>query len=390
MVDEIVFEKEGKTYRRIPQVLDCWFESGSMPYGQLHYPFENKKQFENGFPAQFIAEGQDQTRGWFYTLHVLATALTQGPHPSIPVSESSSAFRNVIVNGIVLAEDGKKMSKRLKNYPDLMGVIEAYGADAVRYYVLSSPVVHAENLNFSEKGVRELYSKYVNTLWNVLLFYQQSRSDIPDDYVWGGKHVLDRWITTRLERLRKTITENMDAYRVADATRPILDFVSDLSQWYVRRSRDRLKTPDTDDYRECLLTLERVLASLSLVIAPFTPFIAEMIYRGLPAWKGKKDSVHLETWPSELHQGDLEIEEQMDGVRAIVEMGLALRAEVKIKVRQPLATLVTTVQLPSELSLLIAEEVNVKQVVSGDIPKTYSRKEEKGVVVALDTTLTRS
>ena len=154
-IDGLIIKKDGKEFKRIPEVLDCWFESGSMPYGQMHYPFENKEKFEAGFPAEFIAEGQDQTRGWFYTLHVLATALSRGKAPSIPHQGGVlPAFKNVIVNGIVLAEDGKKMSKRLKNYPEPDTIIEKYGADALRYYFLTSPVMSAESLNFSEVGVR--------------------------------------------------------------------------------------------------------------------------------------------------------------------------------------------------------------------------------------------
>lgn len=391
IIDDITFEKDGLIYTRVPQVLDCWFESGSMPYGQMHYPFENKEAFEAGFPAQFIAEGQDQTRGWFYTLHVLATALTGGEHPSIPAVQATSAFRHVVVNGIVLAQDGKKMSKRLKNYPDLMTVIEAYGADAVRYYILSSAVVQAENLNFSEEGVRELYNKYINTLWNVLLFYQQSRSSIPNELAEPSnkRTVLDRWILSRLARLHASVTDNMDAYRIADATRPILDFISDLSQWYVRRSRERLKGEDVADREACLRVLETVLKKLSLLIAPFTPFSAEMIHAGLPPSERKEVSVHLEMWP-ESATGDIdpELEDQMDGARLIVEMGHSLRAEAKIKVRQPLATLFVSAPLSDEIASLIADEVNVKKVTHAPIPADCSSKENRGVRVGLDVALT--
>ena len=192
IVDEITFscEKCAAPMHRISEVLDCWFESGSMPYGQMHYPFENKEKFEATFPAQFIAEGQDQTRGWFYTLHVLATALTRGENPSIPVA-ATPAFQNVIVNGIVLAEDGKKMSKKLQNYPDPTLMLEKYGADAVRFYLVSSPVMHAENLNFSEAGVREVFNKLVNTLWNCFEFYKMFAAEQTNFETTKSKSILD-------------------------------------------------------------------------------------------------------------------------------------------------------------------------------------------------------
>src|SRR3989338_2361572 len=246
LIDHLTITKNGKVYRRIPEVLDCWFESGSMPYGQRHYTFENKKKFEASFPAEFIAEGQDQTRGWFYTLHVLATALTSGKKPAIPsVKRSVPAFKNVVVNGIVLAEDGKKMSKRLKNYPEPQLVIEKYGADAVRYYLMSSPVVEAEALNFSEAGVREVFSKLINTATNVLEFYTMF-----NDVKYAKKtsnHALDRWVIAKLHVLVHEVTRHMERYELAQAARPILDFITELSQWYVRRSRDRFKDDDAAD-----------------------------------------------------------------------------------------------------------------------------------------------
>ncbi|HYE59937.1 MAG TPA: isoleucine--tRNA ligase [Candidatus Kapabacteria bacterium] len=380
---------------RIPEVLDCWFESGSMPYGQMHYPFENKEKFEHGFPAEFIAEGQDQTRGWFYTLHVLATALTRGDKPSIPVSNSEPAFRNVIVNGIVLAEDGRKMSKRLKNYPDPLQVLETYGADAMRYYLVSSPVMHAESLNFSEAGVREMYNKVVNTLWNVFEFYRmfaekKTNTDTSD-------HVLDIWILTKLHMLTKEVTTRMDAYELAEASRPLVDFITELSQWYVRRSRDRVKGDNEEDKAHALATLRTVLLTLSKLLAPFTPFIAEYIYQDLG---GEKESVHLDLWPDtddvyvRKNEGVLR---KMENVRKVVEMGLSLRAEAGLKVRQPLATL-AVVSRPSQdpnsfltdaFKEIMKEELNVKDVV--EVPKadaSWKMKEDSGFKVALDTTVT--
>jgi len=371
IVDEITFkcDKCGGEMRRIPEVLDCWFESGSMPYGQMHYPFENKAKFEAGFPSEFIAEGQDQTRGWFYTLHVLAAALTQGENPSIPVKESKPAFNNVIVNGIVLAEDGKKMSKRLKNYPDPNEILEKYGADAMRYYLVSSPVMHAENLNFSEDGVRDVYNRVVNTLWNVFTFYQMfANSSTSYKLQATSSHVLDRWILAKLQLLVKDVTEGMNAYKLAEASRPIMDFVLELSQWYVRRSRDRFKGDDEEDKQAALATLREVLLTLSKVMAPFTPFIAEKIY--LEVTRNSKlvtgNSVHLEMWPV-AKEVDEKILKDMAEVRQIVETSLSLRKEAKIKVRQPLNKLtISNQQLTKEFTDIIADEVNVKEVVAGD------------------------
>ncbi|MDO8571373.1 MAG: class I tRNA ligase family protein, partial [bacterium] len=391
VVDTLSFEKDGKKYHRIPEVLDCWFESGSMPYGQMHYPFENKETFEQGFPAEFIAEGQDQTRGCFYTLHVLATALTQGSEPSIPKNKPTPAFKHVVVNGIVLAEDGKKMSKRLKNYPDLMTIVDTYGADAVRSYILTSPVVHAENLHFSESAVRETYNKYVNTLWNCFVFARDSqvKSSEKKASTKHSQNMLDRWILSRLADLAHTVTKHLDEYKIADAFRPIQEFIGDLSQWYVRRSRDRMKSEDEDERTECLETFNFVLCNLSKLIAPCTPFIAEMIYQGLGEWKGKKVSVHLEEWPElSAKLRDAQLESDMDRVRSLVESAHALRSESKMKVRQPLSTLEYLGEtLHADLHVLIADEVNVKEVHNVkklSVGDGWYRKEDTSDGVALN------
>lgn len=387
IVDEVVIEKGGKRFMRIPEVLDCWFESGSMPYGQMHYPFENKETFERGFPADFIAEGQDQTRGWFYTLHVLATALTRGENPSIPVKHPVPAFKHVVVNGIVLAEDGKKMAKKLKNYPDPLEVLDRYGADAMRYYLITSPAMHGENLNFSEAAVREIYNKIINTLWNTFSFYTLlfgTENVIDEEKSGVCDNVLDRWIVSRLETLIRDVTHEMNECRLAPAARPILDFIADLSQWYIRRSRDRMK--DSDDKETAGITLATVLVRLSHVLAPFTPFIAEEMYRTLTG----KESVHLAVWPEARHEFiNTDLEVQMERTRKIVEMGHAVRAEAGMKVRQPLASLAISDELSPDLCAIIAEEVNVKEVVCGSVPQEdgWLQKEDGGVVVGLDTRL---
>ncbi|OGH70457.1 MAG: hypothetical protein A2754_03675 [Candidatus Magasanikbacteria bacterium RIFCSPHIGHO2_01_FULL_47_8] len=383
VVDEITFpcEKCDGTMKRIPDVLDTWFDSGSMPYAQAHYPFENKKKFEDSFPAEFIAEGQDQTRAWFYYLHVLATALFK-----------KIAFKNVIVNGIVLAEDGKKMSKKLQNYPDPNLLLEKYGADALRYYLVSSPVMEAESLNFSEAGVREMFNKVVNTLYNVVEFYLLFASERGKGKGERGKseNVLDRWILAKLNLLVKEVTEGLENYRLAVASRPIVEFITELSQWYVRRSRDRFKSSSaeaSEDKAHALATLHEVLLTLSKVMAPFTPFIAEKIYLIL---KGEKESVHLEEWP-EVNDKKIndKVIKEMEIVRKAVELGLALRAEAGIKVRQVLGEFSVADNKFSEQSKqIIADELNVKEVTGSHDGPNWIIKQDEGISVALNTEIT--
>lgn len=360
-VDVITIERDGKVYNRVPQVLDCWFESGSMPYAQEHYPFENKAKFDSTFPAQFIAEGLDQTRGWFYTLIVLSTALFDKP-----------AFQNVIVNGLVLAEDGKKMSKRLKNYPEPTTVMEKYGADALRFYLMNSPVVNGENLRFSEKGVDQVMKRLILTLWNVVTFYQMfadatennlSVTDQPStDLVMA--HVMDRWVVAYTNQTIHEVTTAMENYDLLSATRRLEDQVQELSTWYLRRSRQRFKGSDTEK-TAALATLRHALLSTAKLLAPFTPFIAERMYLDM---QGPLDSIHLESWPlaNSAHE-DNELLHQMAGTRGYVEKALALRETAGIKIRQPLQTLYVPDrdQFPKELLEVLAEEVNVKAIKPG-------------------------
>lgn len=355
IVDSIEIKKDGKVYRRIPEVLDCWFESGSMPYAQLHYPFENEKKFDGGFPAEFIAEGQDQTRGWFYTLHVLSNVLFKMP-----------AFKNVIVNGTVLAEDGKKMSKRLRNYPDPMDVMEKYGSDAVRYYLMSSPVVHAQDLRFSEKEVSEVSKKFVNILKNVVAFYNLYKEH-GDDREPSGTHVLDAWILARLNQTLKEETEAMEAYDLQAAARPLQTFVTDLSTWYVRRSRDRMKT-EGEDRLEALATLRFVLDTFSKMIAPFMPFLGEMVYQEIDGgFIAREDrlSVHLEDWP-EMSGVDTGILEVMGEARSIVSRALDIREEAGVAIKQALSEMTVTTpsgDMNKQLVEVLKDEINVKHVV---------------------------
>ena len=338
----------GGLMKRIPDVFDCWYESGSMPYAQAHYPSTRLLPF----PAEFIAEGIDQTRGWFYTLLVLSTALFNKP-----------AYKNVIVNGIILAETGQKMSKRLKNYPDPMELVEKYGADALRLYLLSSPAVAAENLNFSEKGVDEIYKKVVLRLWNVYKFYEMY-ADKPKtaNYKPKTKNVLDQWILARLEQLKIQVSNLMDKYELDKAVRPLADFVDDLSTWYIRRSRERFKVNGSDAQRASSITCY-VLSEFSKIIAPFLPFIAEAIYKSLQ----NTSSVHLENWPN-LNKKliDKNLLDSMAEIRKIASLALEARQKAEIKVRQPLSELrIKNYELRGKKELLeiLADEINVKQIV---------------------------
>ncbi|HBI28822.1 MAG TPA: isoleucine--tRNA ligase [Deltaproteobacteria bacterium] len=360
-VDDLVIEHDGKTYRRIPEVLDCWFESGSMPYAQEHYPFENKTVFEANFPADFICEGLDQTRGWFYTLAVLGSALFDVP-----------AFKNCIVNGLILAEDGKKMSKRLKNYPDPNEMLDQYGADAIRLYMLNSPAVRGEDLRFSEKGLIETTRQLLLPLWNALAFLTTyARIDgwepTDDNLAVSAKNALDRWILSCLQRLIAEVQKQMDLYDLNRSVAPFVGFIDLLTNWYIRRSRRRFwKAGQGEDKRQAYATLYKVLQEFSKVIAPFIPFIADGIFQTLRR-DGELESVHLALFPEPDAQLRIpELEAQMDIVLAAVTMGRALRAKHQLKVRQPLPklTLITrdpeAQQVLDELGELISDELNVK------------------------------
>ena len=348
-VDKISFDCEcGGKMRRVSDVLDCWFESGSMPYAQMHYPFENKKKFEDNFPAEFIAEGADQTRAWFYYLHVLSTAV-----------KNSEAFKNVIVNGMVLAEDGKKMSKHLNNYPDPMDVFDKYGADAVRYYLATSQVTRADDLCFSEKGVDEVVKKVLMILLNVLSFYKLF--SIETEASTKSNNVLDKWIFSKTESLKKEITEAYNRYDLNKATKPIAGFIDELSTWYLRRSRERFKSENKKEKDQAMQTLKYVLLELSKIIAPVMPFTAEHIYKETG---NSKESVHLENWP-EVNKKLIneKLEQEMEQVREICSLALQMRALKGIKIRQPLSRLdIPDFKLECEFLKLIEEEINVKKI----------------------------
>ncbi|MBS0650913.1 MAG: isoleucine--tRNA ligase [Verrucomicrobia bacterium] len=362
-IDQLTFVENGREYRRVPEVFDCWFESGSMPYAQDHYPFERKEQFEKAFPADFIAEGLDQTRGWFYTLTVLAAALFDQP-----------AFKNVIVNGIILAEDGNKMSKRLKNYPEPDAVINRYGADAIRLYLLNSPAVYAEDLRFSEKGVELVLRQVLIPFWNSFVFL----STYAKIYQWHPttdkfpepQAEIDQWILSQLQKLTQDVTEQMDRYQLAQVTGPIVLFVEQLTNWYIRRNRARFWSEEaTKDRNEAFETLYTVLLTLTKITAPLIPFLSEEIYQQLKM-AHHPESVHLSDFPK--YQANLrqeKLEGEMASVQNIVSLGHSLRKEHKLKVRQPLAQAHIITANPEVYDALmrqkhlIADELNVKDVV---------------------------
>ncbi len=382
-IDEVSFPCAcGQSFKRVPDVFDCWYESGSMPYAEDHYPFGENSPIDPtkglGFPADFISEGLDQTRGWFYSLIVLGVALFD-----------KSPYQNVVTNGLVLAEDGQKMSKHLKNYPDPMDVANRLGADALRLYLMSSPAVRGEDLLFSEKGVVEIGRRIISRLLNVLSFYQLYTEEAvgieerPARPAGGprahlrthlginldeAKNVLDLWILARLDETIKQVTNSLDRYEIDRSIRPIDDFVEDLSTWYLRRSRDRFKE-DGPDKDMAITVTSFVLQEIAKVLAPLTPFVSEMIYQEL---KTEQDelSVHLISWPN------FELKEKVAGekeraislmaeTRRVVSLGLEFRQILKVKVRQPLAELKVKAGVlagQNDYIQLIGDELNVKEV----------------------------
>jgi isoleucyl-tRNA synthetase len=374
---DFVIEGEEGTYRRIEEVLDCWFESGSMPYAQLHYPFENEKVFNAGFPAEFIAEGLDQTRGWFYTLTVLGAALFDKP-----------AFRNVIVNGMVMAEDGKKMSKRLRNYTPPDELMERYGADALRLYLINSGLMRGEEQRFADAGVRDMTRRALLPWYNAFSFLK-TYADIdhwsPDKGMHGGDNILDRWLLSRLQTLKANVSREMEVYKLYNVVPQLFDFIEDLTNWYIRLNRSRYWGADiTADKIAAYSTLYRALFELCQVMAPFAPFLAEHVYQQLSALGGgavKPESVHLCDYPepeSQLVREELEV--AVDRMQQVVLLGRQRREDARIGLRTPLRniTIVSRDQaLLEELAGLegyIKSELNVQSV-------TYDVDEAKYIEV---------
>src|SRR5680860_293323 len=380
-VDPITFKcsKCEGTMKRIPDVLDCWFESGSMPYAQFHYPFENKSEMEESFPAQFIAEGVDQTRTWFYYLGVISGAVKE-----------SHAFENAVVNGIVLAEDGKKMSKKLQNYPDPNLVMEKHGADALRMYLLASPVMAAENFNFIEKGVEESLRKNVMLIMNVYKFYELyadelQNSDPNEENIDISESVLDKWIIAKFNLLLKEVDGAMSAYNLPKAVRPITEFIDEFSTWYLRRSRDRFKSENEKDKKNALYTTRLIIIELTKVIAPFMPYVAESLWQKINGFNFRHEdrSVHLEAWPQARKEETGKVLEEMELTRKIVELGLAKRDEVGIKIRQMLGKMIVNMPtpLPEDYHFLIKDELNIKELI-------FNVKEGSELAIELDTDIT--
>lgn len=361
----------GGTMRRVPHVLDCWFESGSMPYAQVHYPFENKEFFEKNFPADFIGEGLDQTRGWFYTLMVLSTALFGRP-----------AFRNVIVNGIVLAEDGKKMSKSLKNYPPPDEVMNEFGADAMRLYLLASAASRGEEIRFSKTGVKDVVRQNLLPLWNAynfLVTYARVDGWTPKDAAKDpSPNLLDRWIVSKVSSLTQEVDKALSFYHLYSAAPCILDFIDQLTNWYIRLNRRRFwagnTTEERQDKNHAYTTLHRVLLTFTRVLAPLAPFVSDEIFKNLS--KGVEglefESVHLAPFPelSEFHGHavDPALERAMELFEEVILLGRSLRNEQKLPIRQPLQRL--TVIHPdrklidgvAQLERYIRDELNLKEV----------------------------
>jgi len=357
--------------KRTPEVFDCWFESGSMPYAQWHYPFENKQLVEKTYPADFIAEGLDQTRGWFYTLHVLATALTL---EDIGLGRSHGAFKNVIVNGLVLDDKGRKLSKKLKNYPAPDEIFDSFGADALRYFLLASTSI-GEDYRFSKDKVKEYWRKVISGIDNCFIFYETYKKESFGD---GTDSLLDKWIISKTEKLNRDVIKWMDRYELTKASRLFNDYIDDLSNWYIRRSRRRFQKPESEkEKEEATYTLHYAIFKLIKLMAPFTPFITEEIFLKM----NSGESVHLCDYPEpNLDLIDDQLEQEMENVRNIVNLGLAERSKQGIKVRQPLLSLsVKELKIDKELIDLIKEEINVKEV-----------KEDKKISedIKLDTTIT--
>jgi len=378
-VDEIEFDIDGEHFKRIEKVLDCWFESGSMPFAQLHYPFENKEKFERNYPADFIVEYVGQVRAWFYYVHAVNTALAEvgGFGEAAQARAEKNAFKNVITTGTLAGNDGRKMSKSLGNYTDPNVLMDQYSADALRFLLLSSPVLSGEDFALTDKDVSDVQRKLA-MIWNVYDFFVMYAEvdgwDSENGWRPKGKGImdivnpLDRWIISRLHQLKGEVIQGMEEYNIPKALAGVLPFVDDLSNWFVRRSRRRFwKSENGDDKKEAYWTLYTVLTKLAVILAPFTPFLSEELYQKMT---GSGESVHLLDYPLTTDV-DEEVLEQMARVRAVINDGLALRmrkseTEEQVKVRQPLARLTYAGEkLPEWGEEIVRDEVNVKEVSNG-------------------------
>ena len=367
-IDDIeVWVDDAKTVKgkRIPEVFDCWIESGGMPYASIHYPFENKDFFESTHPAQFIAEYIAQTRAWFYTLHVVSVGLF-----------GKNTFENAVTTGNILGSDGNKMSKSKKNFPDPVPFFEKYGVDALRFYLMSSVVMKAENISFSENAVKEIYQKVISLLWNTFSFYKMYVSTSTISQIPKPVHVMDRWLVSLTCSLIKHTTAAMNNYDTPLTCRLILEYVGKLSTWYLRRSRDRVKKDPQSQQ-----IFGWALLNLLKIMAPITPFVTELMYQNMSS---DKTSIHLTNWPAyeEAHIS-ISLENDMLHAQQIVEKIHAQRKDKMIPVKQPLTKAVVSIAqkpLAEEIVSVILEEVNIKSL--------FFAKNEKEIVVELDTNIT--
>ena len=365
-LDDIEIEIKGKKYVRTSEVLDCWFESGSMPYGQQHYPFENKDEFLDGFPADFVAEGLDQTRGWFYTLTILSVALFD-----------SVAFKNCITTGMILAEDGRKMSKSLKNYPDPEELLNNYGGDSLRAYLINSPVVRGEPLKFSEEGVQQVTRNVILPLWNSFTFFSNyanadeiTMEDLNKADPVQDRPLMDQWIISTLQSLIKTVNEKMENYYLYEVIPPLISFIEELTNWYVRSNRKRFwkeKGVDDLDKINAFKTLHEVLLEFSKTMAPVLPFICEEIYQGLV--DEENTSIHYENYPvanDELI--NTELEKEIKIAKNIIRSTRNIRLNVELPNKQPLRSLkivTSDKRLQSQIKnveKIILNELNIKNM----------------------------
>lgn len=372
--DQIILQKDGEEYHRIPEVLDCWMDSGSAPFAEYHYPFENKALYEQSIPADFIIEYVGQVRAWFNVLLRISTIIFDKP-----------AFTNVICTGVLSGNDGRKMSKSFGNYPDPKMVLEKYGGDALRLYFMSSPIMMGDDLNIDESGIDDQVKTILNIWWNSYSYYQLYAGNAKEKS--NEKNVMDDWIRARLKQTVLTIHDSLEAYDIPTATRAIKPFVNDLSTWYIRRSRNRFVEGDSN----AIETLKYVLETFAKAAAPITPFITESMYRGLT----QQESVHLEDYPTveKLSPAEEQLLSDMKVVRAVCSMGQALRVENKMAIKQPLQAL--EVQLPATLLGksnyydIMAEELNVKKVVDvNDFSEKVIVKDENGIKVGLNIEIT--
>ena len=361
-LDQVVLVKDGKEFKRILEVMDCWFESGAMTFAQFHYPFENKEFFEKNFPAQFVSEYIAQVRTWFYYMNVLAAILFD----EIP-------FENIVTSGTILAEDGQKMSKSKNNFTDPMVLVKKYGVDAIRFYLMSTPVMNAQDMNFLDSQVEEIYKKVLLLLYNVNNFYSEFK-DGKEVSVPKSKDVSDKWIISRLNECGLSITESLKSYNTIKASAEIRSFVEDLSTWYVRLNRDRFNSGD----EIAVSVLKYVLDRFSKLIAPIMPFIAEKIY-----WNIKDgESVHLQNWPEfDKKLVDNKLLEEMARTREIVSQGLKFRDQNQTGLKWPLAKAIITgdLEVSKEMQEIILSELNVKSI-------EFSKGEELSVELDLKMT----